>query len=92
MASCVGRNLVFLTEGDLRELPLEIVDLKQVYNLISTAWKCKVSIPPSFLKLHVSLTCKPQRLIIDSATAVRDYLERKKNTKQDVDRTAPDFY
>lgn len=92
MASCVGRNLVFLTEGDLRELPLEIVDLKQVYNLISTAWKCKVSILPSFLELHVSLTCKPQKLIIDCATAVRDYLERKKNMKQDVDRTAPDFY
>lgn len=49
IASCVGRNIVFLTEGTLWELPLEIAELKKIYNLISAAWKCKVSILASFV-------------------------------------------
>lgn len=55
VASCVGRNIVFLTEGTLWELPLEIVELKKVYNLISAAWKCKVSILSSFIENYREL-------------------------------------
>lgn len=40
--------MVFLAEGTLWELPLEITKLKKVYNLISAVWKCRVSILVSF--------------------------------------------
>lgn len=51
--------MVFLTEGVLWELPLEIANLKKVYNLISAVWKCKVSIFASF----VVRTCRLHKFL-----------------------------
>lgn len=44
--SCINRNVLYLRQGKLRELPTTLELLALAYNLISTVWKVKVSVFP----------------------------------------------